>query len=209
MSRITLFLINTIEKLSLKKSLIRKKYLTLRQALSEQDIRQRSKKIAEQFFDFLASHPCRCIHLFLPIQSKKEVDTWQIVQYLWRDFPEILTAVSKTDFEAKQLQHFIINPDTVLSTNAWGIPEPKSAQVCEVTQIDMVLVPLLAVDKQGHRVGYGKGFYDRFLAGCSKNVLTVGLSLFEVIPEIEDTEAHDIPLEYALTPTACVHFRVA
>ena len=73
-------------------------------------------------------------------------------------------------------------------------------------QIEVVFVPVLALDKRGHRVGYGKGFYDRFLAQCSAQVIKVGLSFFEPISEIKDTDKFDIPLDYAVTPSTVFKF---
>ena len=64
----------------------------------------------------------------------------------------------------------------------------------------MVFVPLLVFDQHGHRVGYGKGYYDRFLDQCSESTLKVGLTFFDPVTKIEDIETHDISLDFALTP---------
>jgi 5-formyltetrahydrofolate cyclo-ligase len=69
-----------------------------------------------------------------------------------------------------------------------------------------VLVPLLAFDESGYRVGYGKGFYDRFLQQCRKDVLTVGFSYFDAIDKIEDTHQFDVPLNYCITPHRIYEF---
>ncbi len=186
----------------MKKSALRKKYLALRQQISYEDISKMSKQITKYFFEFLENHPCHCVHVFLPMESKKEIDTWQIIHKLWKDFPQIKTATSQTNFENTTLDHFFIDTNTKLIRNAWGISEPLAdAQACDPTQIDLVLVPLLIFDVQGHRVGYGKGFYDRFLATCSKKTHTIGLSLFEAISEIEGIETHDVPLKVVITPS--------
>ena len=64
----------------------------------------------------------------------------------------------------------------------------------------MVIVPLLAYDKEGHRVGYGKGYYDKFLEKCNPHTMTVGLSFFDPVKEITDIEPFDVPLNYCITP---------
>ncbi|MDY6994028.1 MAG: 5-formyltetrahydrofolate cyclo-ligase, partial [Pseudomonadota bacterium] len=66
--------------------------------------------------------------------------------------------------------------------------------------INLVLCPLLAFDKKGFRVGYGKGFYDRFFQKCQPNAIKVGLSFEEAVEHIEDINQYDIPLNYCVTP---------
>lgn len=70
----------------------------------------------------------------------------------------------------------------------------------------MVLIPLLAFDKKGYRVGYGKGFYDRFLADCRPDVVKVGLSVFEPIDEIADLNEFDIKMDFCITPNRVWQF---
>ena len=64
----------------------------------------------------------------------------------------------------------------------------------------MVLVPLLAFDSKGYRVGYGKGFYDRFLKQCRNDCVKIGLSYFEPIDAINDAGEFDVPLDFCITP---------
>lgn len=90
--------------------------------------------------------------------------------------------------------------DTVWKTNNWGIEEPHESPVVHPSDIQLVLVPLLAIDQHGQRVGYGKGYYDRFLKHCHPGVVTVGLSWFEPVEVIADINSNDVPLKYCLTP---------
>jgi len=69
-----------------------------------------------------------------------------------------------------------------------------------------VIVPLLAIDKRGHRVGYGKGYYDKLLSQCKPTCMKVGVTLFEPIEEIEDVNEMDVPLDYCLTPASYIKF---
>jgi 5-formyltetrahydrofolate cyclo-ligase len=64
-----------------------------------------------------------------------------------------------------------------------------------------MFVPLLAFDVNGHRVGYGKGFYDQYLAKCSSKIIKIGLSLFDEPSIIDEVESTDIPLDIIITPT--------
>lgn len=91
-------------------------------------------------------------------------------------------------------------PETVYQPNTFGILEPSSGETLQPDQFDLVFVPLVAVEQRGYRVGYGKGYYDRFLSACKKEVTTVGFSFFEPLPSIDDLEAHDVPLSFCITP---------
>ena len=76
----------------------------------------------------------------------------------------------------------------------------------ENSKIDVVFVPLLCFDKQGHRVGYGKGFYDNFLHDCNTETIKIGLSLFEAEDHIQDIHENDIALDYCITPKKIYQF---
>ena len=91
----------------------------------------------------------------------------------------------------------------------WGILEPMEETSVRLnpTDIDVIFIPLLAVDTQGHRVGYGKGFYDRFLAQAKPDVIKIGLSLNEPIEPIEDLNTFDVALDFAITPLSTYRFR--
>lgn len=149
------------------------------------------------------------LHVFLPILSKKEPDTYPIIAYLRSEFPEIKIVISKSELETNNMKHYLFHADTRLLTNKWGIAEPEAVNMEEVSAslIDMVLIPLLAFDMEGNRVGYGKGYYDVFLRSCKANVQKIGLSLFDPLDHITDTEAHDIPLDACVTPQKLWRFQ--
>ena len=77
-----------------------------------------------------------------------------------------------------------------------------------VNEIDLVLVPLLAFDKNGYRVGYGKGYYDKFLSNCRPDVIKIGLSFFDAVDEIEDIDDYDLPLNFCVTPQRLYDFEI-
>ena len=150
----------------------------------------------------MARSAVKIIHTFLPIIRQNEVDTWPIIHRIWQDFPATQVAVSITDTTSNQLTHYVLTPNTSLVENRWGIPEPSPENSTAIvsTQIDLVLVPLLVFDQQGHRVGYGKGYYDWFLAECRPDCFTVGLSLFDPVERINDVAPTDIRLDVCVTP---------
>lgn len=189
------------------KAELRQQFLARRKALLVEDILQCSQSIAQVFVDFLEkeyrSEKTNLLHIFLPIKRQNEVDTWQTIELLWQKFPSIQVAVSVTDPVTNSLTHYPLDQHTPLIENKWGVPEPVNTRLSSIksNQIDMVLVPLLTFDQTGHRVGYGGGYYDRFLAECRPDCLKVGLSLFQPINRIDDIEPTDVPLNYCLTPT--------
>ena len=82
--------------------------------------------------------------------------------------------------------YFLFENHSQLEINALGIPEPKRGKSVKIKDLDIILVPLLAFDKNGHRVGYGKGYYDKLLRKCSPTAIFIGLSLFDEAAEIDD-----------------------
>jgi 5-formyltetrahydrofolate cyclo-ligase len=98
------------------------------------------------------------------------------------------------------MQHLTITDDTTFELNPFGIPEPVDGELIPPEYFDAVLVPLLGFDESGNRVGFGKGYYDRFLTQCRTDCVIIGLSFLEAVAEIEDVDEWDIPLDYCVTP---------
>jgi len=146
------------------------------------------------------------LHVFLPIQKYHEADTYPIINYVREFFPKIILVVSRSNFSDYSMQHYIFDHQTVFETNEWGIPEPVSGVEVSASVIDFILVPLLAFDVDGYRVGYGKGFYDRFFALCAPETQRVGLSFFDPIERISDRNEHDVVLTKAITPNRIYSF---
>ena len=90
--------------------------------------------------------------------------------------------------------------DTIFQANAINILEPLETEVIDPLDIDMVLVPMLVCDVAGNRVGFGKGYYDRYLSRCRPDCLKVGLSYFTPIDQVEDANEFDVPLNFCITP---------
>ena len=186
---------------------LRKAFLQKRKALSEQEVEGFSKKIHDWFFNSIPVHAYATVHVFLPIKRNNEVDTWLIINTLQKDFAtNIVIPKSHND---GTMSHYLLTKDTVLEESKLKIIEPDEIQNSEShgepfriqnSKIDLVLTPLLCFDKKGYRVGYGKGYYDRFLAECRPDVLKIGLSIFEPVDFIEDTNEFDIKMNYCITP---------
>jgi|TARA_B100001093_G_C26807375_1_gene1006076 5-formyltetrahydrofolate cyclo-ligase len=129
-------------------------------------------------------------------EQNKEIDTALLLSVLQGKDKQIVIPKIVDDYE---LEHYLLADQTPLKRSHWGIPEPQSGIKINSNQIDVVFVPLLIFDLQGHRIGYGKGYYDRFLAKCRKETIKVGLSYFDPIERIEDIQPHDIPMNFGIT----------
>jgi 5-formyltetrahydrofolate cyclo-ligase len=187
----------------MNKKELRKKYKDLRSQLSSNELEELSLVVANQLLK-MAIWQKTYYHLFLPIEKQKEINTEYILQILAGKDKEIV--ISKSDFESGLMTHYLLTDNTKISTNSYGIPEPVDGLEVPVAKIDVVFVPLLAFDKNGHRVGYGKGFYDRFLSECKPETLKIGLSFFEAEETIADSTENDILLNYCVTPQKIVAF---
>lgn len=179
------------------KSELRKTYKQLRKTLSEEQLEDLSLQISNTLLQ-LPIWDKEFYHIFLSITEHKEVNTEYILNILSGKDKHIV--VSKSDFLTSQMSHYLLTDSTTLKKNEWNIPEPISGIPIETKQIEVVFVPLLAFDQTGHRVGYGKGFYDTFLADCKSETIKIGLSFFEVEKQIDDTFESDIKLDYCVTP---------
>lgn len=182
----------------MKKEALRKLYKQKRKTLSSIEIDELQSAIYEQIFQYDFSQE-KYVHIFLPILRHKEINTYPIIAHL-RKLDKIIV-ISKSDFKTNTLQHYIYEQDTTIVVNDYGIPEPVDAKVLAVEEIDLVFVPLLISDQKNYRVGYGKGFYDRFLSECKTDVKTIGLNFFKPIVQIEDITTLDVALDQIIYPT--------
>lgn len=187
----------------MNKHTLRKIYKEKRASLSEALRDLQSLDIANQALT-LPIWNKRLYHIFLPIEKQNEVNTQYLLNILFGKDKNIAT--SKTFLAENKLKHFLLTDQTLIKINSWGIPEPDGGIPIEPQQIDVIFVPLLAYDVQGNRVGYGKGFYDRFFLECRSDALKIGLSFFPPEKEISDISPSDIALDYCITPQAIFKF---
>lgn len=176
---------------------LRIKFQKLRESLNTETIEEFSITIASRAL-LLPIWNKENYHVYLNIEALKEPQTTPLLSILQGKDKNII--ISKANFKNNSMNHYLLTDNTVIQTNHYGIPEPQNGIKIPEEQIDVVFVPLLAFDQNGNRVGYGKGFYDRFLKKCRKDCLKIGLSFFEISTEISDINEKDIPLDYCITP---------
>ena len=180
----------------MNKKALRKTYKTFRKDLSENQIEDLSLAISNELLK-LPIWGYSFYHIFLAIEEQKEVNTNYILNILSGKDKNIL--ISKSDFKTGNMTHFLLTDSTLIKKNDYNIPEPIDGIEISNDKIEVVFIPLLAFDKTGNRVGYGKGFYDRFLANCKPETVKVGLSFFDAEDEINDTHEGDVRLDYCVT----------
>lgn len=177
----------------MKKAEIRKIVLAQRTQLAEKEFLERSQRVIESLTPLL--NPGKTIASFKAIPHRNEIS----LDALEGNFAFPRVVAENGTMEMFQATEF--------ATSDWGIPEPVGSTLVKPTDFDVVLIPLLIFDTQGHRVGYGKGFYDRYLARCGPDCLKIGISLFDAVAPIEDIEAHDVALDIAICPFQVYDFR--
>ncbi|MDU8884841.1 5-formyltetrahydrofolate cyclo-ligase [Yeosuana sp. MJ-SS3] len=185
------------------KSEIRKKYKTLRNKLSEIEVDDLSFQIANSVLK-LPIWQYSYYHIFLTIEEKKEIITNYILSILSGKDKNIV--VPKSDFSTGVMTNFLLTDNTTLKKNALDIPEPVDGIEVANHLIEVVFIPLLGFDKLGNRVGYGKGFYDKFLASCKPETIKIGLSFFEAEDSISEISTQDEKLDFCVTPKTIYTF---
>jgi len=185
------------------KAELRNRYKLKRQTLTPEAVEDSSLQIANQLLQLDVWDKTN-YHVFLSIEEQKEIETLFILNILAGKDKNIV--VSKSNFKTREMAHYLLTDGTTIKKNSLNIPEPVDGIQIPADKIEVIFVPLLAFDKQGHRVGYGKGFYDKFLSQCKPETLKIGLSFFEAEDAIEDVAKSDVKLDYCITPNTIYTF---
>ncbi len=184
------------------KNQLRKDAFLKRIKLNNEIVDLRSQKITEQLFqNFNFDH--QNIHLFYPIDDNKEVETWKIHNRL-KNKKNLFTSIYCKNLKKWDCVSF--SPLTSFKKGIYKIPYPENNQKDHYKKIDIIIIPLLIFDIRGHRIGYGKGIYDKILYSLNKNCIKIGVSLLECSDQLIDFQKHDIPLDYCQTSTVLHRF---
>ncbi len=191
----------------MNKSRIRPLALARRKNWSERLFNLLNESLQMEFMDFVTQfHAPLTIMSFQSIAKNREVSTERINETLVNLGHLMALPLVKTD--EHQLAAYLHDPHIPLIESPWGIaePDPKKHQEISPQALDWVIIPLLAFDEKGNRVGYGKGYYDRFLTLCRPDVLKIGLCLDEPVQQIQDVDVYDVPLDLCISPIAIHYF---
>ncbi len=187
---------------------LRNTYRKKRSEISGEAVKRNSEAIGLVLSEWLSEQQgIRCIHSFLPALNKNEVDTFEILRLIREKFPLLTIAVPRVATGARLLTHHIFTPESVLTFNKWGIPEPATSETVGAREFDAVLIPMMIFDHKGHRVGYGGGFYDSFLPACRPDTRKIGLCFFSPVDIISDVGPYDIKMDICITPERLWDFR--
>ncbi|MEP7142172.1 MAG: 5-formyltetrahydrofolate cyclo-ligase [Ferruginibacter sp.] len=141
---------------------------------------------------------------YSPIKTLNEFDPQTITDYCYFKNPgqQLFYPVMVDGKRHPEIISVIVDDETTFKVNKYGIEEPVDGVDMYRTEIDLVIVPLLYFDKKGNRVGYGKGYYDRFLKQCRKDCIKIGFSYFDPVDLVDDINKFDVKLNYGITPDA-------
>lgn len=182
----------------------RQLYKEKRLLLTSDQVNEYSFKIYEQWLNSSWDRFTH-YHIFLSIQSMKEVNTQYFINYLLNTHRQYLYCPA---IEGKHLVHYKLDKHTQLKSNSKNILEPVNNEKLskeEINKIECVFVPMIIGDTEGNRVGYGGGYYDKFLAEIPQ-AIKIGLCFFPPIDKIEDVSSDDVALNVLLTPDRIYKF---
>lgn len=165
----------------------------LRREMTGEECAEKSARIQKLLFEFDKYKKSETVMLY--ISAFKEPSTIEIVYDALNRGKKVIVPVSDTKTETIILSY--LDDINSLIKGAYGIPEPKIIKPADAAEIDFILVPGLAFDKKGNRIGFGKGYYDKLLcnSGAEKTALCYEFQLFDEF----STDAHDVPVNTIIT----------
>ncbi|MEZ5308930.1 MAG: 5-formyltetrahydrofolate cyclo-ligase [Pyrinomonadaceae bacterium] len=179
---------------------LRRIFRERRRALEMSEVERLSDLIAENMIGFLKGREISVVSRFSPMRDEREIDAGLIERRLRSKHPHFRVALPRVAKGSKTLEHVFVSDSTRFDESDWGISEPIGEDDAKASDFDLVVVPLLCFDRDLNRVGYGGGFYDRFLAETKAECLKVGVSLFPPVGRIDEIHERDIPLDAVVTP---------
>jgi 5-formyltetrahydrofolate cyclo-ligase len=187
----------------MRKQDIRKQYKQKRSAISLQEKEKLEDLMLIQFQKL--NLPCQHLLSYAPIEKNNEYNPFLAEEFLAFKNHDLQLLYPVIEQQTQSLQAAKIDGTTSFKLNSLQIAEPVNPVFVAADKIDIAFVPLLAFNKRGYRVGYGKGYYDKFITLCKLEVVCIGFSFFEPI-EITDVEIHDKKLDFCITPNKVYSF---
>lgn len=180
------------------KDKLRQRLREERQQLANEVVRQKSTRIVNSCIELIAWDTIRSLHTYLPNEHLREVSTWKLLSYSWIKFRHVKIAVPRIKSLGK-FDSVLMEPGTAWQLNEWYLPEPIDGKILKTAHhFDVIIVPVLGFDNAGFRLGYGGGFYDRFLA-AQPDAITIGLAYEQGRVDKLPHEDHDMSLKYIIT----------
>ncbi|MGY6561688.1 MAG: 5-formyltetrahydrofolate cyclo-ligase [Luteibaculaceae bacterium] len=180
------------------KAELRKIFLEKRKQIP---VEPNSERIAQLILPLLPAN-AKVLQTFIPIEKKHEVNTWKIIEQVAALNTQTTWVAPVINPKNETLSFYPFTKDN-LELKSFGVLEPSTGNEKPVqeSEIDFWIIPLLACDTKGYRVGYGKGYYDKALKKAKTEAVFIGVSWFEPIEKIDDINEFDVPLHFLVTPT--------
>ena len=175
------------------KNELRKIYKLKRREMTVEEVEVKSKKACKHFLESDLYKNADTLMLYMPLG--KETDTTDIINCAFSDGKKVAFPV--TDEASAQITPCYATVDTEFSKGGFSVKEPDVKVVANAKDFDVIIVPGIAFDKKGCRIGFGKGCYDKLLVGTDavKIGFCYDLQIFDNIP----TEEFDIKMDYIIT----------
>ena len=187
-----------------EKRLLRASLRRMREDLSPDTVREDSARIAERLLAVDRFREAGCVMLYLP--SRNEVDTWPLLEHFWRLGREVLLPRC-CDGRPGVMEAYAVTSRLDIGPGCFGLQEPRADLARHVPdpRPDVVLLPALAFDRRGYRLGFGGGYYDRFLPTLAHAPLLAGPAYaFQLLPAVP-VEPWDCPVHLVVTPEETLH----
>ena len=184
---------------------IRKIELDKRIQLLPRELEDKTILIGKQFKD-IVKPTMKYLLSYYPIREHNEFDVSICERIVKEANPSTKIAWPKIASQSTDMDAHLIGENKLFTKNRFNILEPLDGEFVAPELLDVIFVPLIAFDKNGFRVGYGKGFYDRYLPRCRRDVIRIGFSFFDPVDRIDDINEFDVPLNLCFTPTCIYEF---
>ncbi|MAO64797.1 MAG: 5-formyltetrahydrofolate cyclo-ligase [Balneola sp.] len=179
-----------------QKQALRNRVLSDRKEMPEQDWRERSLAILRSLESTEFFKKADSVHTYVSMNQRREVGTDQLIETLLESDKRVVVPV--TNFSDHSLTHIVLHSFGELITNKWGVREPEKEQdEVQPENLDLIIVPMAAGDRKGNRLGYGQGFYDRFLEQTMG--MKVGLVFSDFLFDKIPAEEFDVKLDVIIT----------
>lgn len=186
------------------KSAIRKLYKQKRKELSA-GVKEKFEDLMLIQFQSLHLEVPDMIMTYSPIEALNEFNPILIEEYCFFKNPAATLVYPVTDKENQTLHAVAVKEDTFFELNEYDIEEPINGKETSPEALGLMIVPLLAFNETGYRVGYGKGYYDSFIKKCRPNMIKIGFSFFDAVA-IDDITEFDEKMDYCITPDRIYQF---
>ncbi len=184
---------------------LRKIYRDQRANLSIKDKIKQNDLLLIQFQNLVFSNVENLLS-YWPMETTAEPNTHLFTRYLQHMYPALTVSYPVINSATGYFSAVKTNEQTIFRESTYGLTEPSEGEVVEPGIIDLAFVPLLICDHRGNRVGFGKGYYDKYLSQCSSSLIKVGFSYFKPVDKIDDANAFDVPLTFCITPDGIYEF---